>query len=366
MRSLSSWVLAGLLFLPLGVRADTEVDAGEPATLECASPSGSEYTLNGSAPTGDGFGFSWSTDPPVRLTDADTLTPTGAFPLGETTVTLTSRGPGGVVDDETTVTVLDSEGPVARAAADPFVLWPPNHRMQEVEVELRVHDRCSERGDLDVALVGARSNEPDDGQGDGHTSDDIQRADLGQDDRHVLLRAERAGGGVGRVYTLTYAVTDAAGKTTEVDAEVRVPHDAADLARLLDKADGHPEDMQPICPAPVGAVDRFTDAFPELSESPSKRACLRACRVWTAGCSGIVKGSSQCLRAEGRSRALLRAIECRNEESKRDAHQCRSDLKAFVRQAAERLRAQTAEAGETCQRRGQRCANACDGLFDRE
>jgi hypothetical protein len=143
-----------------------------------------------------------------------------------------------------------------------------------------------------------------------------------------------------------------------------VPHDASDLKRLLDLLDGDEDGVHPICPDPLAAVDLFTDAFPELSETGSERACLRACRVWTSGCEGIVKGTSQCLRAEGRSRILLRALECRNEDDRADARECRDGVKNFARRVAERLRHKTRAAHETCERRGQRCANACEDIFD--
>jgi len=78
-----------------------------------------------------------------------------------------------------------------------------------------------------VALVSASSSEPDDarGEGDGHTVGDIQGAEPGTAADQLLLRAERAGGGDGRTYTLVYSVTDESGNGSEATAEVRVPHD---------------------------------------------------------------------------------------------------------------------------------------------
>ena len=55
------------------------------------------------------------------------------------------------------------------------------------------------------------SNEPDNGLGDGDTSNDISGAGLGTDDRSVQVRAERSGTGTGRVYTFVYRVTDSSG-----------------------------------------------------------------------------------------------------------------------------------------------------------
>jgi hypothetical protein len=61
--------------------------------------------------------------------------------------------------------------------------------------------------------------------GDGHTSDDVQGASFGTDDREFLLRAERTGRGTGRIYTVTYEATDASGNLTDATAEVTVSHD---------------------------------------------------------------------------------------------------------------------------------------------
>ena len=56
-------------------------------------------------------------------------------------------------------------------------------------------------------------------QGDGNTTDDIQI-----DGDNILLRAERAGDGNGRVYTITYEATDASGNTATASTTVTVPH----------------------------------------------------------------------------------------------------------------------------------------------
>jgi hypothetical protein len=70
--------IALLTFAPLGATAQ-EVNAGEDALLECASPDGTEYMLNGTAPAGDGIINVWTTDPEVDLENADTLTPIGGI-----------------------------------------------------------------------------------------------------------------------------------------------------------------------------------------------------------------------------------------------------------------------------------------------
>lgn len=102
------------------------------------------------------------------------------------------------------------------ASADPPVLWPPNHRMVPVTVAYGVTDNC---GPLANAL-GVSSSEPADGTGDGDTAPDWRVID----DHHVLLRAERAGGGAGRVYTITITSTDSAGYSSRRSVTVSVPH----------------------------------------------------------------------------------------------------------------------------------------------
>jgi hypothetical protein len=45
------------------------------------------------------------------------------------------------------------------------------------------------------------------------------------DAHHVSLRAERLGGGTGRIYTITITATDSHGNTSRANVTVTVPHD---------------------------------------------------------------------------------------------------------------------------------------------
>ncbi|MDB5084956.1 MAG: hypothetical protein JWN30_1842, partial [Bacilli bacterium] len=47
----------------------------------------------------------------------------------------------------------------------------------------------------------------------------------GTEDTQFYLRANRLGDGTGRVYTITYTVTDYAGNSTSKTVTVTVPHD---------------------------------------------------------------------------------------------------------------------------------------------
>jgi len=133
---------------------------------------------------------------------------------------------------------VDTEPPTIEISLSRDTLWPPNHKLVEVCATVDVGDDCDPAPV--VTLVSITSDEPDNGLGDGDTEDDIQGEDLGTDDDCFLLRSERQGGGDGRVYTITYCVTDASGNETCATAEVVVPHDQSGsaFASLGFSADG--------------------------------------------------------------------------------------------------------------------------------
>lgn len=75
-----------------------------------------------------------------------------------------------------------------------------------------------------VVLAAIKSNEPDNGLGDGDQPDDIQGADYDTFDTSFQLRAERSGS-FERIYTITYTVADQAGNKASASATVTVLHD---------------------------------------------------------------------------------------------------------------------------------------------
>ena len=101
----------------------------------------------------------------------------------------------------------------------PNVLWPPNHEYVTVTATVEATDICD--ADPEITLVSVVSNEPDNakGNGDGNTTDDIVIVD----DFTIQLRAERAGKGSGREYTVTYQAEDDSGNVTQEQAIVTVP-----------------------------------------------------------------------------------------------------------------------------------------------
>jgi hypothetical protein len=150
------------------------------------------------------------------------LNPPGPFSLGTTPVVLTvSDARGASSTCSASVTVVDSTPPsIAGASADPATLWPPNHKLIGLDVDYQVADNCSAPAAI-VCGLGVVSSEPIEGKGDGHTSPDF----VVVDSHHVRLRAERSGGGPGRVYTIGITCSDASGNPASRQVSVTVAHD---------------------------------------------------------------------------------------------------------------------------------------------
>jgi uncharacterized repeat protein (TIGR01451 family) len=142
------------------------------------------------------------------------------LPLGETSVTCSANdAAGNTAGASFNVLVRDTTPPVIHAVtAAPDTLWPPDHRMVAVMLSVSATDMVTAMPTCDVVTVA--SNEPVNGLGDGDTSPDW----LVVGPLAVELRAERAGGGGGRVYTLGVRCRDSSGNTSSSPATVRVPH----------------------------------------------------------------------------------------------------------------------------------------------
>ncbi|HYS04624.1 MAG TPA: FG-GAP-like repeat-containing protein [Candidatus Dormibacteraeota bacterium] len=200
-----------------------------PSSVECQAAGASTVTLDGSlsGPPGSGAvitSYDWFTNfgqPTERLLGSGPVLQ-AALPLGPNAVTLRVTGLGGATSTGTVaITVRDTAPPVLTLAADPALLWPPNHRLVPVRAVWQVADRCDPSPR--ARLVDVQSSEPDDapGEGDGRTTGDIALTG----ETGLLLRAERSADGTGRTYQIIYAATDASGNGSSALAVVTVPHD---------------------------------------------------------------------------------------------------------------------------------------------
>jgi hypothetical protein len=109
-------------------------------------------------------------------------------------------------------------------------LSPPNHSFRTVTVS----GATDADGDpLTYAITGVRQDEPVDAPGSGNTAPDARIVSGNQ----VDLRAERVGGGNGRVYEIDVLVTDEAdGGTCTGTVTVAVPHDRSGRPAINDGA----------------------------------------------------------------------------------------------------------------------------------
>jgi hypothetical protein len=179
-------------------------------------------------PDGDPLMVIWTIDgvaQPAISVPAGTTTTSAEVPftadleLGAHTVSVSvSDGVATAVSCTSTITVVDTVAPEIKSVkATPNSLWPPNHKMKNVNVKVVAEDAC---GDVTWEIISVSSNESENGNGDGNTGPDWAIVD----EDTVQLRAERSGGGSGRIYTITVEATDEAGNSSTDTVEVTVPH----------------------------------------------------------------------------------------------------------------------------------------------
>lgn len=202
--------------------------AGPDQTIGAVSSAGALVTLDASGST-DPDSTPGTNDDIVSFQWYEGATPIGTgesidytLPLDSHVITLRVTDSAGEMDeDETIIVVQDTTGPTVNSiSANPDVLWPANHEMVEVTVDVDAEDDGG--AEPFCYVVDVTANEPINGPGDGNTELDWEYTD---DPLVVLLRAERAGDGNGRIYTIHVVCEDASGNITTANVDVTVPHD---------------------------------------------------------------------------------------------------------------------------------------------
>jgi K319-like protein len=194
-------------------------NAGDDRIVMAGSACLAAVSLNGSGSDADGDALTYAWTGPSGSTAGATLSL--SLPIGSYVFTLNvDDHNGGVASDSVVITVIDAKAPeITAVAATPSMLLQTNHTMVPVAVSASITD-CDPSASCKIVSV--TSNEPDDGLGDGDTANDWRITG----ERTLELRAERAGGGTGRIYTITIACTYAAGNTSTSTLTVTVPHDS--------------------------------------------------------------------------------------------------------------------------------------------
>jgi uncharacterized repeat protein (TIGR01451 family) len=181
------------------------------------------------------------TDPGATASDScagdltSSITVTGsvdANTVGTYTLTYSvNDGQGHSASINRTVNVVDTTAPTINLNGQNITFWPANHSYKTVNVTdlvASVTDSCDTTIALsNVVISKVTSDEVENGTGDGNTLNDIV---LAGNCKSVQLRAERDGGGNGRVYTITFKVTDASGNVGTTTAQVKVPKSSGSAA----------------------------------------------------------------------------------------------------------------------------------------
>lgn len=134
----------------------------------------------------------------------------GAYSLGTTPVSCNATdAAGNGASCAASVTVVDTHAPSASLAASPASLWPPNGKLIPITLTKTSADACDS---APVTTCTATSSEAD------STAVVWQAGQL-------FLKADRAGTGPGRTYTITCTTQDKSGNKTVKSTKVVVPHD---------------------------------------------------------------------------------------------------------------------------------------------
>jgi hypothetical protein len=172
------------------------------------------------------FSYAWTLDGnPVGGNSPNVTIPTGSLSPGSHTVTVTTTGTCGSATQSAILTVNNGT-PVITLSSTSATVWPPNHQYQTFNLTdfvASASSSCDPSVDInDVVIQKVSSDEPEDSAtgGDGNTLNDIV---IAANCKSVQLRRERDGGLNGRVYTITFKVTDSFGNSATATVKVNVP-----------------------------------------------------------------------------------------------------------------------------------------------
>ncbi len=195
------------------------IDPASGAVTRLGSTGGIAFTSLAAAPDGSLYGHSggklYRIDPGSGASEE-----IGVLGEGETTFQPVGMayGPRGIC-----CLPLDC----SRASPTAATLWPPNHAFVAMGVQ-GVADPAG--GPVEVTITGVRQDEPVNGRGDGNTAPDAVVAGDA-----VQLRAERSGGGDGRVYHVAFSASNGRGGACQGSVAVCVPHDMGQGATCTDQ-----------------------------------------------------------------------------------------------------------------------------------
>lgn len=196
---------------------------GEPVNLtaQVASASGDAQTVTWMV---NGTSVQTNSVPASGNSLAVPVTLAANLELGTNLVTVTVTDSfGRQASCDSTIIVQDTIAPVITSATlYPVRLWPPNHKMIPIHIIVTMKEACCVKN---WKITSVKSSEPV-GSGHGNKSGNTAPDWIITGDHGLSLRAERAGTGTGRVYTITVQGQDCAGNVSApATMTVTVPHD---------------------------------------------------------------------------------------------------------------------------------------------
>jgi hypothetical protein len=191
-------------------------------------------TASGTGP----FHYAWTLDGiPFNGDSSSISVPTGSLSSGNHTVAVTTTGSCGSASQSATLTV--GSPPVITLSTTNINMWPPNHSYHTFTAADFGATASGCNGDLtsSIVIASVSSDEPEDNPlgADGSTLNDIV---IAANCKSVQLRSERDANLNGRVYTITFKVTDSQGNTTTATATVSIPIDQSGAAAVNDGPGG--------------------------------------------------------------------------------------------------------------------------------
>src|SRR5215212_4661914 len=172
------------------------------------------------------FSYAWTLDGnPVGGNSPNVTIPTGALSPGNHTVAVTTTGTCGSAT-QTAILAVNNGTPVITLSSTSATMWPPNHAYQTFNVTDFVasasssYDTSVDINDVVIQKVSSDELEENPAGADGNTLNDIV---IAANCKSVQLRRERDGNLNGRVYTITFKVTDSFGNSTTATVKVSVP-----------------------------------------------------------------------------------------------------------------------------------------------
>src|SRR6266446_1759859 len=185
---------------PTTTTTSTTTSTVPPTTTTTALPPTTTTTTTPTTTQPPTTSTTTTTQPPTTTTTAPPTTTTTTQPTTSTTTTSTTT-----TQPPTTTTIPGNLPPdCSAAAANPAMLWPPNHQFVDVSVA-GVTDPDADP--VTITITGITQDEALNGGGSGNTCPDA----TGVGTATASLRAEREGTGDGRVYHIAFTGDDGRG-----------------------------------------------------------------------------------------------------------------------------------------------------------